>query len=46
MPVAVTGGGATVVDEPLELAEELPARRGLDCLQAGIWPAGRPAAMR
>ena len=46
MPVAVTGGGATVADEPLELAGELPARSDLDCLRAGIGPAGRSAATR
>jgi hypothetical protein len=46
MPVAVTGAGATVADEPLELAEELPVRFGLDCLRAGIRPAGRSAATR
>jgi hypothetical protein len=46
MPVAVTGGGVTMADEPLELAEELPAQFGLDCLRAGIRPAGRSAATR
>jgi hypothetical protein len=46
MPVAVTGGGATVADEPLELAEELPARSGVNCLRAGIRPADRSAAPR
>jgi hypothetical protein len=46
MPVAVTDRGATVADEPLELAEELPARSGLGCLRAGIRPAGRSAATR
>jgi hypothetical protein len=46
MPVAVTGGGATVADEPLELAGELPVQLGLDCLRAGIRPAGRSAGMR
>jgi hypothetical protein len=49
MPVAVTGAGVTgagvtVADEPFELAEELPAWSGLDCLRAGIRPAGRSAA--
>jgi hypothetical protein len=46
MPVAVTGAGVTVADEPLELAGEPPARSGLDCLRAGIQPAGRSAGMR